>query len=173
MVEFLATPTASIVLSLAGLASLIAIGVYLIGKVRGELTAQTDGANEHLSNFRQMHFQGGLSDEEYRTIKAVLAEPLKQEVEAAAQAKVDAAETPVEGQAAAAEKAALEKLTAAGGTTENSTIPTAIVETATAERATVERATVEPVASETVSQAKPESAERAGNGPPPPSGQTE
>ena len=82
MAEFLDTPTASIVLGLAGLATLVAIGVYLIGKVRGELTAETDGANEHLSNFREMHFQGGLSDEEYRTIKAVLAEPLKEELKA-------------------------------------------------------------------------------------------
>jgi hypothetical protein len=82
MAEFLATPTASIVLSLAGLAVLVAIGLYLIGKVRSELTDQTDGANEHLSKFREMHFQGGLSDEEYRTIKAMLAEPLKQELKA-------------------------------------------------------------------------------------------
>lgn len=82
MAEFLATPAASLVLGLAGLAVLVAIGVYLIGKVRGELSAHTDGANEHLSNFREMHFQGGLSDEEYRTIKAMLAEPLKQELKA-------------------------------------------------------------------------------------------
>ena len=82
MAELLATPTASVVLALAGLAVLVAIGVYLIGKVRRELTDQTDGANEHLSKFREMHFQGGLSDEEYRTIKAMLAEPLKQELKA-------------------------------------------------------------------------------------------
>jgi hypothetical protein len=82
MAEFLATPTASIVLSLAGLSVLVAIGLYLIGKVRSELTDQTDCANEHLSKFREMHFQGGLSDEEYRTIKAMLAEPLKQELKA-------------------------------------------------------------------------------------------
>jgi hypothetical protein len=82
MVEFFDTPTASVVLGLTGLAVLVAIGVYLIGKVRGELTAHTDGANEHLSNFREMHFEGGLSDEEYRTIKAMLAEPLKQELKA-------------------------------------------------------------------------------------------
>jgi uncharacterized membrane protein len=82
MAEFLATPTAYIVLVLSVLAALVAIGVYLIGKVRGELTAHTDGANEHLSNFREMHFQGGLSDEEYRTIKAMLAEPLQQELKA-------------------------------------------------------------------------------------------
>jgi hypothetical protein len=35
MAEFLATPTASIVLALTGLGVLVAIGVYLIGKVRG------------------------------------------------------------------------------------------------------------------------------------------
>jgi hypothetical protein len=82
MAEFLATPTASLALGFAGLAALVAIGIYLIGKVRGELTAHTDGANEHLSKFREMNFQGGLSDEEYRTIKAMLAEPLKQELKA-------------------------------------------------------------------------------------------
>lgn len=82
MSEFLSTPTASIVLGLSGLAAIVAIGIYLIGKVRGEVNAETDGANEHLSKFREMHFQGGLSDEEYRTIKAMLAEPLKQELKA-------------------------------------------------------------------------------------------
>jgi hypothetical protein len=80
MTEFLATPTASIVLALAGLAVLVAIGLYLIGKVRGELNAETEGANEHLSKFRDLHYQGGLSEEEYRTIKSVLAEPLKQQL---------------------------------------------------------------------------------------------
>jgi uncharacterized membrane protein len=81
MGEILGDRVVQFVLALAGLAALVAVGVYLIGRIRKELTAQTNSANEHLSNFREMHSQGGLSDEEYRTIKAMLAEPLKQQME--------------------------------------------------------------------------------------------
>ncbi len=80
MVEFLTTPAASVVLLLAMTAALIAVGVYVIGKVRQDLTSDTAGASELLSNFRELHSQGGLSDEEYRTIKAMLAKPLDDEL---------------------------------------------------------------------------------------------
>jgi hypothetical protein len=33
-----------------------------------------------MTNFRELHAQGELSDEEYRTIKAVLAERFEQEL---------------------------------------------------------------------------------------------
>ena len=80
MVEFLTTPVASVVLLLAMTAVLVAVGVYVIGKVRQDLTSDTAGASELLSNFRELHSQGGLSDEEYRTIKAMLAKRLDDEL---------------------------------------------------------------------------------------------
>jgi uncharacterized membrane protein len=82
MTDFLKTPTASIIVALAALAMVIAIGVYLIGRFRAEVSARNEGASEHLSNFREIRTQGGLSEEEYRTIKAVLAEPLKEQQKA-------------------------------------------------------------------------------------------
>jgi hypothetical protein len=36
--------------------------------------------NELMSNFRDLHERGGLSDEEFRTIKAKLADELKSEL---------------------------------------------------------------------------------------------
>jgi hypothetical protein len=85
MAEFLTTPTAYVVLLLAALGVLVALGVYVIGKVRQDLTQDAPGASELLSKFRDLHSQGGLSDKEYRTIKAMLAEPLKQELKADAE----------------------------------------------------------------------------------------
>jgi uncharacterized membrane protein len=67
-------------LALAGLIVLVGVGFYLVGRLRKSMQATSNSANDHLSNFREMHDQGGLSDEEYRTIKAMLAEPLKQQV---------------------------------------------------------------------------------------------
>jgi beta-xylosidase len=94
MVQFLTTPAASVVLLLALTAVLIAVGVYVIGKVRRDLTSDAAGANELLSNFKEMHSRGGLDDEEYRTIKAMLAKRLERElgagVTAASKAKADA-----------------------------------------------------------------------------------
>jgi uncharacterized membrane protein len=80
MGQILSTPAASFVLLLAGAATLIAIGVYVVGKVRQDLTGETVETNHLLSNFREMHTQGELSDEEYRTIKAMLAKRLEDEL---------------------------------------------------------------------------------------------
>jgi hypothetical protein len=85
MSELLGDSAGQFVLALAGLASLLAVGFYLIGKVRHDVKAKSASPHEHLANFREIHFEGGLSDEEYRTIKAMLAEPLKQELKADAE----------------------------------------------------------------------------------------
>ncbi len=87
MAEFLTTPAAYVVLLLAALGVLVALGVYVIGKVRRDLTSDTPGASELLSKFRELHSQGGLSDEEYRTIKAMLAERLDNELKIGNQEK--------------------------------------------------------------------------------------
>jgi hypothetical protein len=87
MAEFLTTPTAYVVLLLAALGVLVALGVYVIGKVRQDVTQDAPGASELLSKFRDLHSQGGLSDKEYRTIKAMLAERLDNELKIGNQEK--------------------------------------------------------------------------------------
>jgi uncharacterized membrane protein len=82
MAELFGEREVQLVLAMAGLAIVVALGVYLIGKVRRQMSDKSASANEHLTNFRELHFEGGLSDEEYRTIKAVLAEPVKRELKA-------------------------------------------------------------------------------------------
>jgi len=80
MADFLSSPAASIVFLLTLTAVLIAIGVYVIGKVRASMQDETPRSSEWLSNFREMHDQGDLDDEEYRTIKSVLSERLQHEI---------------------------------------------------------------------------------------------
>jgi uncharacterized membrane protein len=80
MAEFLGSPLAGVVILLALLAALIAGGVYVIGRVRAGLGDKAAPTSEWLTNFKELHAQGELSDEEYRTIKAMLAERLQQEL---------------------------------------------------------------------------------------------
>lgn len=61
----------------AGLAIVVAVGFYLLGKFRGAYR-QTDAVDTNLlSNFRELHSRGELSDLEYRTIKAQLAAKIR------------------------------------------------------------------------------------------------
>ena len=80
MSEFLGSPWAMVVMLLALTATLVAAGVYVIGKVRAGMMHKEPPASEWLTNFKELHAQGELSDEEYRTIKAMLAERLQQEL---------------------------------------------------------------------------------------------
>jgi len=59
---------------------LVAIGAYIVSKWRGANEEHQIGANELLTNFREMHSQGVLSDEEYRNIKAKLGRELRNEL---------------------------------------------------------------------------------------------
>ena len=80
MMNFLSTPTAQIVVGFAGLAALIVIAIYVVGKVRTEWLGNDSRTNEILTNFRDLKESGELSDAEYRTIKGVLAAKLSQEL---------------------------------------------------------------------------------------------
>jgi hypothetical protein len=80
MSEFLAGPLASVVLLLAAIAMLVAVGFFVIVKVRGAAADEEPAASELLTNFQELHERGGLSDAEYRTIKSVLAERLQDEL---------------------------------------------------------------------------------------------
>ena len=80
MAEFLGTPGANLVYLLAVVATLIAVGLYVIGRVRAAVRKTEPTASEWMTNFQELHSQGELSDEEYRTIKAMLAKRLQREI---------------------------------------------------------------------------------------------
>ncbi len=69
-----------LVLGVAALAILVAIGVYLAGKIRAAAVQKEPSASELLTKFREMHSRGVLSDEEFRTIKTTLTERLQTEL---------------------------------------------------------------------------------------------
>ena len=73
-------PVEQAVLWLAVLASLIAVVVCVIGKLRAEAAQQEPTASELISKFRELHSKGELSDAEFRTIKTTLAEQLQEEL---------------------------------------------------------------------------------------------
>ena len=80
MIDFLSTHTAAAVIMVAVAAMLVAVAVYLLDKVRRGVKDEPAKASDLLSNFREIHSQGGLSDEEYRTIKGMLAKRLEHEL---------------------------------------------------------------------------------------------
>ncbi|HUY34961.1 MAG TPA: hypothetical protein VMV69_19595 [Pirellulales bacterium] len=80
MTEILQTPAARLVLWLTVGAILLVLGLYAVSKVREGNDEKRVGANELLSNFRELHSQGELSDDEYRTIKTMLAARVQQEL---------------------------------------------------------------------------------------------
>lgn len=80
MSQFLQTPGAQAVLWSAVLSVLVAIGIYAIGKARNMRRERPPTANELMTNFRELHSKGELSDEEFRTIKGLLAARLQSEL---------------------------------------------------------------------------------------------
>lgn len=67
----------AIVLWVAGLALVTSVCVYLVGKFRGSYRESDLEPSNLMSNFRDLHSQGELTDEEYRNIKAKLATQLQ------------------------------------------------------------------------------------------------
>ena len=80
MFDFLSTPPAQIILGFTGIAIVVAVGVYIIAKVRSEWIESKPETSELITNFRQLRETGELSDKEYRTIKGMLAEKLSREL---------------------------------------------------------------------------------------------
>ena len=62
------------------LAMLVAIAWYVIGKIRPKTLQKERPANQWLAKYRELHSQGGLSDEEFRTIKTKLSQQLQDEL---------------------------------------------------------------------------------------------
>lgn len=61
-------------------AACIAGGVYAVLRVRSELKETAPGASELMANFRELRSQGELSEQEFRTIKTLLADELEKEL---------------------------------------------------------------------------------------------
>lgn len=57
-----------------------AAGMSLVRKWRDRANRADGASNEMMTNFRELHSRGGLSDEEFRTIKAKLASSVKTEL---------------------------------------------------------------------------------------------
>ncbi|MBX7165510.1 MAG: hypothetical protein K1X74_04090 [Pirellulales bacterium] len=73
MAEFLSTPAAQLVLWITILSMLLAAGWYVVGRIRQAGYSSGPNTAETLADFRELHAKGELSDEEYRTIKSMLA----------------------------------------------------------------------------------------------------
>jgi len=80
MAELVGNPWFSLAALALAIAVLIAGGAFAIAKVRARITRTEPPASEWLTNFKEMHAKGELSDEEYRTIKAMLADQLQREL---------------------------------------------------------------------------------------------
>ena len=77
MREFLQGPTAQLVVSLTVFVALLAVAYYVVTWFRKPPKETGPDASELMTNFRELHSQGELSDEEYRTIKTMLATKLQ------------------------------------------------------------------------------------------------
>ena len=69
-----------LIISLAVLAALIALAIYVLGLIRAKPAQQEPTAKELLSKFRESHSRGVLSDEEFRTIKTTLVARIEEEL---------------------------------------------------------------------------------------------
>ena len=80
MANFIQQPLVQLVLWGSVLAVLIAVGYYLIGRIRGLMRSTQGTSSDLMTDFREIYSQGELSDEEYRAIKGTLAGRLQREV---------------------------------------------------------------------------------------------
>lgn len=80
MKAFLQTPTAQWVLLFAATAVLAAVAVYVVGAVRAAWIGRETPTSDLISSFHELHSQGELSDEEFRTIKTRLSGRLQSEL---------------------------------------------------------------------------------------------
>jgi uncharacterized membrane protein len=80
MLDILFTTQAQAVMMLAALAILSTIGYYIVRRFRDQSGDDQMTANDLLTNFRELHDQGDISEKEYRTIKTVLGERLQDEL---------------------------------------------------------------------------------------------
>jgi len=80
MPAFMAHPLARSALLLAAIFLVTSLGFLILRKLRGSVSRDTHRSSEMMTKFRELHARGGLSDEEYRTIKTKLAAQLQVEL---------------------------------------------------------------------------------------------
>ena len=73
-------PAGQLVLWSVVLAMMIAVGLYVLGRIRAAPAQKESSASELLSKCRELHSRGGLTDAESRTIKTQLAAQLEREL---------------------------------------------------------------------------------------------
>ncbi len=80
MLDILRTPEAPIVIVVWAVAMMAIIGFYVVRRYRDQTADDTPGANELLTNFREMHLEGDIEEAEYRKIKTQMSDQLKEEL---------------------------------------------------------------------------------------------
>jgi uncharacterized membrane protein len=73
MAELFRHPLSQAALWFAVILALLALAILLVRRWRGGAANDRPDASELLTKFRELHHRGGLSDDEYRTIKTKLA----------------------------------------------------------------------------------------------------
>ena len=80
MVELLEGPWYLAIILFTAVVALVAVGAYAVSKWRDAIDDDTNTASELLTNFREMHSRGDLTDEEFRTIKTRLSYEIQEEI---------------------------------------------------------------------------------------------
>ena len=73
-------PLSQAALWFAVIFALLALAVVVLRRWRGDAAEDRPRASELLTKFRELHVRGGLSDDEYRTIKTKLAPQIDSEL---------------------------------------------------------------------------------------------
>ena len=71
---------ANAIITVGVLCLLLVVGAYIITKYRDGSDDSGTGTSDLMSNFRDLRAKGDLSDEEFRTIKSMLSEKLRNEL---------------------------------------------------------------------------------------------
>ncbi len=80
MSDSLSHPLLLAALWFAVILALLALAIVGLRRWRGDAAEDQPGASELLTKFRELHARGGLSDDEYRTIKTKLATQIDTEL---------------------------------------------------------------------------------------------
>jgi hypothetical protein len=80
MPELLRHPLLEAALWIASILVLFALAILFLRKWRGGAAEDQHDPSELLTKFRELHGRGGLSDDEYRTIKTKLAAQIDTEL---------------------------------------------------------------------------------------------
>ena len=78
--EYLGGKEAQLVLTVSAGMMLCLVAAFIVGKLRSKYRESDPGVSDLMTNFRDLHLQGGLSDEEYRNIKSKLASRMQQQL---------------------------------------------------------------------------------------------